>query len=87
MAKKINKKLDEMSIFELHQMKDIVFDVADNYSRQLARYNSCDFNTYLENMNDYEKSILDKRLKCRKLYEYINSIIENKITEYYVEEN
>ena len=87
MGKKIiDKNIENMSLFELNQLKDIVLNIADDYSRQLVKYNGVDFNTYLNTMSGYEKSLLDKRLKYRKFYEKICKLIEDKVNMY-VEEN
>lgn len=87
MGKKIiDKNIENMSLFELNQLKDIVLNIADDYSRQLVKYNGVDFNTYLNTMSEHEKSLLDKRLKYRNFYEKICKLIEDKVN-IYVEEN
>ena len=87
MGKKIiDKNIENMSLFELNQLKDIVLNIADNYSRQLVKYNGVDFNTYLNTMSEHEKSLLDKRLIYRNFYEKICKLIEDKVN-IYVEEN
>lgn len=86
MAKTVKKKkeLSEMTIHELHEMKVIVYDLSEKYSRQLDKYKGCDFDTYIKTLTPYEKELLDKRLKARKLYELIEKLIEEKVNEYYV---
>lgn len=87
MGKKIiDKNIENMSLFELNQLKDIVLNIADDYSRQLVKYNGVDFNTYLNTMSEHEKSLLDKRLKYRTFYEKICKLIQDKV-DIYVEEN
>lgn len=83
MGKKIiDKNIENMSIFELNQLKDIVVNIADEYSNQLIKYYGVDFNTYLNTMNEHDKSLLDKRLKYRKFYEKICKLIQDKIDIY-----
>lgn len=87
MGKKIiDKNIENMSLFELNQLKDIVLNIADDYSRQLVKYNGCDFNTYLTTMDEHEKMLLNQRLKYRNFYEKICKLIEDKVN-IYVEEN
>jgi hypothetical protein len=83
MGKKIiDKNIENMSIFELNQLKDIVVNIADEYSNQLIKYYGVDFNTYLNTMNEHDKSLLEKRLKYRKFYEKICKLIEDKVDIY-----
>lgn len=87
MGKKIiDKNIENMSLFELNQLKDIVLNIADDYSRQLVKYNGVDFNTYLNTMDEHEKMLLNQRLKYRNFYEKICKLIEDKVN-IYVEEN
>lgn len=86
MAKKNLGKIElkDMNVLELKQFKDIVYDICESYDKRLSRYNVCDFNTYLQGMTTEEKNLIEKRLRIRKLYDYITSLIEEKIEEYYV---
>ena len=68
MAKK-DKTLNEMNIFELHQMKCIVSDLSNDIAVILDKYRGCDYNTYLSNMDANDKILMDKRILYRKLQE------------------
>ena len=77
------KELKMMSIKELTELKHTVQELIDNYSKQLITYGISDINTYLNQLNQEEKRLLDERLKAIQLVNKIDKMIEKKISEYY----
>lgn len=77
------KELKMMSIKELTEFKHTVQELIDNYSKQLITYGISDINTYLNQLNQEEKRLLDERLKAIQLINKIDKMIEKKISEYY----
>ena len=79
----MGKELKMMSLKELSELKRSVQEIADKYSKQLITYGISDIDTYIRNLNENEKIILDERVKAVKLIEKIDKMIEKKISEYY----
>ena len=72
-----------MSIKELTDFKHAAQEMADKYSKQLVTYGISDINTYVSNLDEREKKLLDERIKIVKLLEKIDKVIEKKLSEYY----
>ncbi len=77
------KELKLMSIKELCDLRKGVEYISDKYSKQLLTYGISDMENYISNLNEYERSILEKRMKLVKLCNKIDGLIEEKISVYY----
>lgn len=81
----MNSKIEKLKLKELVELKSIVSDTIDWYTNELSSY-GFHFNSkkYIENLaSEREKILFDKRIKCRKLYDDILKLIEEKIEKYY----
>ncbi len=81
----MNSKIKNLSLVKLHELKNIVSETIDWYTNELSSY-GLNFNSkeYIEKLaSEREKILFGKRIKCRKLYDDILKLIEEKIEEYY----
>ena len=81
----MNSKIKNLSLVKLHELKNIVSETIDWYTNELSSY-VLNFNSkeYIEKLaSEREKILFGKRIKCRKLYDDILKLIEEKIEEYY----
>ena len=81
----MNSKIKNLSLVKLHELKNIVSETIDWYTNELSSY-GLNFNSkeYIEKLaSEREKILFGKRIKCRKLYDDILKLIEEKIEEYF----
>ena len=81
----MNSKIEKLTLPKLVELKNVVSDTIDWYTNELSTYGFM-FNSkdYIDNLaTEREKMLFDKRIKCRKLYDDILKLIEEKIEEYY----
>ena len=81
----MNSKIKNLSLVKLHELKNIVSETIDWYTNELSSY-GLNFNSkeYIEKLaSEREKILFGKRIKCRKLYDDILKLIEEKKEEYY----
>lgn len=81
----MNNKIEKLTLSKLVGLKNIVSDTIDWYTNELSTY-GLHFNSkeYIENIaSEREKILFNKRIKCRKLYDDILKLIEQKVEEYY----
>ena len=81
----MNSKIEKMTLPKLVELKNVVSDTIYWYTNELSTYGFM-FNSkdYINNIaTEREKMLFDKRIKCRKLYDDILKLIEEKIEEYY----
>ncbi|MBR6515732.1 MAG: hypothetical protein IKT40_02635 [Bacilli bacterium] len=81
----MNKDLKSMSIVELNELKNIVNNISEKYSKQLLTHGISDTEEYLSSLHPSQRVLLEKRMKMVRLVDIIDSLIEEKIGEYYDE--
>lgn len=77
------KELKLMGFKELNELKESVQKLCEQYSKQLLTYGISDTETYVNNLTDGQRAILEKRMRLVKLLSKIDSVIEEKISFYY----
>lgn len=80
----MEKKIGEMDIKELFELKTIVQTVNDSYRNELTTYAHLNGDMYLTNITPREKMLLEKQKKNMKLLGALDQLIDTKIEEYYV---
>lgn len=80
----MNSKIKKMTLPKLVELKVCVWNLIESYTNELMTYGFMNNEEYLRTTaTPHELEILEKRLKARKLYDDILTLIENKIEEYY----
>ena len=79
----MEKELSKMKIIELHELKAILCEMNEKYSRALSNYNTNGLMNKMYALTDEEKDFLNKKIKNDKLIEKINNLIEEKLNKYY----
>lgn len=82
----MNSKIQKMTLPKLVEMKGVVWSLIESYTNELMTYGFMNNEDYLERYaSNREKELFSKRLKARKLYDDILTLIEEKVEEFYDE--
>lgn len=80
------KELEEMDLFELAQLKDVVKGIVETYDNILTTYGILNGDKFLQNMPPSTKLLFDKKNLYSRYILKINEKIEEKLVPY-VEKN
>lgn len=76
------KKLNEMSLAELYQVREIVNSVSERYAQKLTTYGIMNQDVMLEKMSLVEARDFTRRSELMKIVNKIDKLIDEKINFY-----
>lgn len=77
------KKIEEMKLSELMELKTASDMISEDYAKELITYAEVNKDPYMQFLSKEDKIKYDKRIKTQKLSNKIKQRIETIISEYY----
>ena len=79
----MEKELEKMKINELYELKNIILDVSEKYSKMLSSYSTNGMMDRMITLNKEEKEFQKKKNKYDNIIKKIENLIEEKIIKNY----